>query len=634
MSRLLVLLALLLVPGLALAQPARPDIKADDVDITGQLLYGTSADGDLCITWRTNPNELMCWDESDLNWTLVRRLHIRDTAKSQLRADFDSNSYLDVFVPNAPIDGDNDTPLMQAVQNGVRRFALFPSGQSVWTISNDGVTEVGSIGYSTPNSGVGIVFAQTPFEFRSDFGHNDRGGFVWTARTDEQNIATGWQMFFEPIEAGVTPDMGLAIGYADTENHATAALVRRLQIQDTEAGRPQFRLASSSPTVNFTDFFQDVADFKVRIGGNGTFWLERSADTTDRAEFNVQSTGALDMRTALNRWFFSNNNGTGFTQIDLSTAGKMTFDSNGSSGTQEFEFLDPVRITSTSGPQLTVREDSSNGTTFESEADGDLVVTPAGTSTVDGVGIGTSPAAKLHVLSTTEQLRVGYDASNYFNATVDSGGIVYFSGPGAPPSIDFNFAGTLSVNRFGGATLGLSDETAGTAGVLNHTSGLLTVTSNDINLNSTGNGVGVDTPNPLAKLHITETTEQLRLGYDSTNYTSSTVSSAGKLTLDSVSAAGDAEFEFSDEVLVPDDAYNATTWNGNVEVPTKNAVRDQLEVVLPYSRATSLPSVPTATQMFVLNRQAGSTPNRGDIVYISAQQDNAAWAWVQIVKAP
>jgi len=28
---------------------------------------------------------------------------------------------------------------------------------------------------------------------------------------------------------------------------------------------------------------------------------------------------------------------------------------------------------------------------------------------------------------------------------------------------------------------------------------------------------------------------------------------------------------------VPDDAYNATSWNGNLEVPTKNAVRDKIE---------------------------------------------------------
>jgi hypothetical protein len=34
---------------------------------------------------------------------------------------------------------------------------------------------------------------------------------------------------------------------------------------------------------------------------------------------------------------------------------------------------------------------------------------------------------------------------------------------------------------------------------------------------------------------------------------------------------------FSGAVIVPDQAYNATTWNGNSEVPTKNAVRDIIE---------------------------------------------------------
>lgn len=38
------------------------------------------------------------------------------------------------------------------------------------------------------------------------------------------------------------------------------------------------------------------------------------------------------------------------------------------------------------------------------------------------VGIGTIPAAQLHVLATTEQLRLGYDASNYVSGTVSSGG--------------------------------------------------------------------------------------------------------------------------------------------------------------------------------------------------------------------
>lgn len=34
---------------------------------------------------------------------------------------------------------------------------------------------------------------------------------------------------------------------------------------------------------------------------------------------------------------------------------------------------------------------------------------------------------------------------------------------------------------------------------------------------------------------------------------------------------------FSGDVIVPDEAYDATAWNGNLEVPTKNAVRDKIE---------------------------------------------------------
>lgn len=42
------------------------------------------------------------------------------------------------------------------------------------------------------------------------------------------------------------------------------------------------------------------------------------------------------------------------------------------------------------------------------------------------LGVGVSPSAKLHVLSTTEQVRIAYDANNYFSKTVASNGITTF----------------------------------------------------------------------------------------------------------------------------------------------------------------------------------------------------------------
>lgn len=52
-----------------------------------------------------------------------------------------------------------------------------------------------------------------------------------------------------------------------------------------------------------------------------------------------------------------------------------------------------------------------------------------------------------------------------------------------------------------------------------------------------------------------------------------TLTALGSLLLNGVSNGSATDF------TVPDEAYNATNWNGSLEVPTKNAVRDQFVVV-------------------------------------------------------
>ena len=44
-------------------------------------------------------------------------------------------------------------------------------------------------------------------------------------------------------------------------------------------------------------------------------------------------------------------------------------------------------------------------------------------------------------------------------------------------------------------------------------------------------------------------------------------------------AGNTANSTFYGAVQVPDDAYDATSWNGNTTVPTKNAIRDKIEVI-------------------------------------------------------
>ena len=72
----------------------------------------------------------------------------------------------------------------------------------------------------------------------------------------------------------------------------------------------------------------------------------------------------------------------------------------------------------------------------------------AGIINSDGnVGIGTSdPSAKLHTIGTTEQVRTGYNTSNYFKTTVGSTGITTFDAVGSGAS--FVFSDTVQASGY------------------------------------------------------------------------------------------------------------------------------------------------------------------------------------------
>jgi len=66
-------------------------------------------------------------------------------------------------------------------------------------------------------------------------------------------------------------------------------------------------------------------------------------------------------------------------------------------------------------------------------------------------GFGTvSPSSKLHVISTTEQLRLGYNSSNYFSTTVGSTGGVTFNAIGSGSAFSFSDKVAVTTGRITG----------------------------------------------------------------------------------------------------------------------------------------------------------------------------------------
>lgn len=77
--------------------------------------------------------------------------------------------------------------------------------------------------------------------------------------------------------------------------------------------------------------------------------------------------------------------------------------------------------------------------------------TTGATSQAQAFTNGITAAAKIHVISTTEQLRLEYDTSNYFTGTVSAVGRVTFNAAGTAP--DFYFAKNVGIGTGADATI-------------------------------------------------------------------------------------------------------------------------------------------------------------------------------------
>lgn len=117
--------------------------------------------------------------------------------------------------------------------------------------------------------------------------------------------------------------------------------------------------------------------------------------------------------------------------------------------------------TSTNGIVARIQSNSTAGSGLTVRADGN-------------VGIGTtSPSALIHGIKTTEQLRLGYDASNYYTTTVGSTGGVTYDAVGIVPG--FTFSDAVAVN--GILTLGSTNNFSKASGI--GTLSFITTTATD-----------------------------------------------------------------------------------------------------------------------------------------------------------
>ena len=153
----------------------------------------------------------------------------------------------------------------------------------------------------------------------------------------------------------------------------------------------------------------------------------------------------------------------------------------------------------TSSGALTITPSAGNNLNIVTSAGGQLAINTnqlAVDSTTGRTGIGTiAPSAKLHIIATTEQLRLGYDSSNYWSNTVGTTGGLTMQGVGT--------GGSLTLSPTSGQNLNISLATTGD----------MVVNTNDLVVDTSLGYIGINTTAPTALLDLAGTsgTDAFRL---------------------------------------------------------------------------------------------------------------------------
>jgi hypothetical protein len=160
-------------------------------------------------------------------------------------------------------------------------------------------------------------------------------------------------------------------------------------------------------------------------------------------------------------------------QLNLNAALGGTFISMSASATSNYKAL--LNLAATTADLVWFRATGANGSESFSET-----VRVLNTNGDVGIGTGATVSARVHVVKTTEQVRVGYDASNYYSTTVSSTGGVTFDAVGSGAAFTFSDGIVMAVAKALSVSSG-SNQRAGNATLVG---GTITVNNTTVTANT------------------------------------------------------------------------------------------------------------------------------------------------------
>lgn len=272
----------------------------------------------------------------------------------------------------------------------------------------------------------------------------------WTAaRTDTGQTFTGVQIFTPTartsgsasyITVNMPSDTGISstsesIGFNFTAGTRTWADGTVVLQRERVFGAPTYNKTTTALVFSTAVINVDIADPVLGTGvtaTGGNSYALRAGKTQITGIINIGATTSIFLQPS---W-----NGTGG-WIDFSTGGASGIGSGGAGGNAWIGYVSAGGnwFTGSSIGDICYRNSTARLLWGNTTGNPGMVLS----SDKLGIGLGVvasvavNPTARLHVVSTTEQLRIGYDATNYYSTTVGSTGAVVFTAAGVDAGFTF-----------------------------------------------------------------------------------------------------------------------------------------------------------------------------------------------------